>query len=66
MEVTDIARLATSMAQTKIHQQVGVAVLKKALDMEGSTVLALLQALPAVPSAANLPANLGQNINTTA
>jgi len=66
MEVTDIARMATSMAQTKIQQQVGVAVLKKALDIEASTALALLQALPAAPSAANLPANLGQNINTTA
>jgi len=66
MEVTDIARLATSMAQTKIQQQVGIAVLKKALDVEASTALALLQAIPPVPSIANLPANLGQNINTTA
>ena len=66
MESTDIARLATSMAQTQFRQEVGVAVLKRALDMEASTALALLQALPAVPSAANLPANLGQNINTTA
>lgn len=66
MQATDIARLATSMAQTQIRQEVGVAVLKKALDMEASTALALLQAIPAMPSAANLPPNLGQNINTTA
>ena len=66
METTDIARLATSMAQTQLQQQVGVAVLKKALDTQASGVLALLQALPPAEPAANLPAHLGQNINTTA
>jgi hypothetical protein len=66
MEVNDIASLATIMTQTQLKQQVGIAVLKKALDMEGSTALTLIQALPTAPSAANLPANLGQNINTTA
>lgn len=66
MDVTDIASLATSMAQTQQKQAVGMAVLRKAIDMQGDTALALLQALPAVPSAANLPAHLGQNVNTTA
>lgn len=61
METMDIARLASSMAQMQLQQQVGVAVLKKALDAQASGALALLQALPPV-----LPAHLGQNINTTA
>jgi hypothetical protein len=66
MEVTDIASLATQLSQTRLQQQVGVAVLKKALDAEASTALALLRALPPVQSIVNLPGHLGQNINTTA
>ena len=47
---------------------VGVAVLKKAIDIEAQSAMALIAALPQPPqqSAANLPSNLGQNINTTA
>jgi hypothetical protein len=47
---------------------VGVAVLKKAIDIETQGSMALINALPQppLPSAANLPPNLGQNINTTA
>lgn len=66
MEVTDIARLATGMAQEKFQQEAGIAVLKKALEAQSSTALALLQALPPVQPAPNLPAHLGQNINTSA
>ncbi len=66
MEVTDIASLATQMSQIRLQQQVGVAVLKKALDAAASTALTLLQALPPAQSVANLPSHLGRNINTTA
>lgn len=47
---------------------VGVSVLKKALDIQAQGAMALIAALPQPPqqSAANLPPNLGQNINTTA
>lgn len=65
MDTSSIASLATSMASTATGQAVGVAVLKKAMDIEANGALALLQAIPPVP-AANLPAHLGQNINTTA
>ncbi|MEC4721818.1 YjfB family protein [Noviherbaspirillum sp. CPCC 100848] len=65
MEVTDIARLATTMASTATSQAVNVAVMKKAMDIQASSAAALLQALPPV-SSANLPPHLGQNINTTA
>jgi len=65
MEVTDIARLATTMASTSTAQAVNVAVMKKAMDMQASSAAALLQALPPV-TPANLPPHLGQNINTTA
>jgi hypothetical protein len=47
---------------------VGVAVLKKANDIQAQTAMALINAIPQPPqqSAANLPPHLGQNINTTA
>ncbi|HCI14649.1 MAG: hypothetical protein A2063_10390 [Gallionellales bacterium GWA2_60_142] len=47
---------------------VGIAVLKKAIDIEAQSAMALIAALPQPPqqSAANLPANLGQNIDTIA
>ena len=61
MDVNGIASLATNMAQERTGQEVGVAILKKALDIQASSAMALIDALP--PS---LPPNLGQNVNTTA
>lgn len=66
MDVTGIAALATAMSQARLQQEVSMTVLKKALDQQGTTALALIEALPAVQSAANLPAHLGQTVNTTA
>jgi hypothetical protein len=60
MDVTSIASLATNLSAAKTEQQVGIAVLKKAMDVESAGAVALINA---IPSAANLPANLGQNIN---
>lgn len=65
MDVSSIASLATTIAETATRQEVGVAVMKKAMDIQASSAEALLQALPPV-SGANLPPHLGQNINTTA
>lgn len=66
MDVISIASLATQMAATRTEQQVGIAVAKKAMDIESAGALALIAAIPqagVAPSAANLPAHLGQNIN---
>jgi hypothetical protein len=60
MDVMSIASLATSLSSAKVDQEVGIAVLKKAMDVETAGATALINA---IPSAANLPANLGQNIN---
>ena len=65
MDTKSIAHLATTLANTATNQAVGVAVLKKAMDVQASSATALLQALPPVTSA-NLPPHLGQNVNTTA
>jgi len=44
---------------------VGLAVLKKAMDSEAQSAAALINALPQPPQQ-NLPPNLGRNINVTA
>lgn len=64
MEVSGIAALATSIAETGVKQEVGYAVLKKAQQIEGATASQLIDALPKVQR--NLPPNLGNTINTTA
>ncbi len=65
MEVNNIAGLVTSLASTVTNQAVGIAVLKKAMDIQASSATAMLEALPPATSV-NLPPHLGQNVNTTA
>jgi len=66
MDVTGIANLATTIADTSNRTEVSYAVLKKAQDVQASSAQALIEAIPPAPAAANLPSHLGQNINTTA
>jgi len=66
MDVTGIAHLATTMAETSTNQAISIAVLKKAINISAEGALALIQAIPDNTSAQNLPSHLGQNINTTA
>jgi hypothetical protein len=66
MDVSGIAQLSTSIADTGTKQAVGVAVLKKAQDIQASSAAALIEAIPPVPAAPNLPSHLGNTINTTA
>jgi hypothetical protein len=65
MDVQNIAQLAVNLATTTTNQAIGIAVLKKAMDVQASSAAAMLEALPPV-SGANLPPHLGQNIDTTA
>ncbi len=66
MDITSIAGASSSMAETGIKQEVGIAMLKKAQDIDKASAAALIQALPSPSPAQNLPANLGNTINTTA
>lgn len=66
MDVTGIASVATSMAEFSANQAVGIAVLKKAMDLNAAGALALIEAIPAANQTANLPLHLGKNVNTTA
>jgi hypothetical protein len=47
---------------------VGLTVLKQAVNIEAQSVIALIESIqqPSQQSSANLPPNLGQNINLTA
>lgn len=66
MDVTGIANVATTMADANTNQAVSIAVLKKAIDLNAASALALIEAIPDNSSAQNLPTHLGKNINTTA
>jgi hypothetical protein len=53
MDVSSIARLATTIADTSNRQDVGVAVLKKAQDLQASSAAALVEAIPPLPDSHN-------------
>lgn len=63
MDVTSIAKLSTSMAETGIRQEVGMTMLKRAMDIEASSAAQMIASLP---QAQNLPSHLGNSINTKA
>jgi len=67
MDVTGIAKLSTALTTAKTSEEVGTAVLKKALDLSASTASALIAATaPAPAPVARQPAHLGNTIDTTA
>ncbi|MFZ6749456.1 YjfB family protein [Undibacterium sp. Ren11W] len=66
MDVNGIANVASTLADVGTSQAVSLAVLKKAIDFGTESATALIEAIPQAPSLPNLPAHLGQNINTTA
>jgi hypothetical protein len=66
MDVMGIAKLATSIAETGTRQDVGIAMLKKAQDLQASTATQLLDAVQSASPAPNLPPHLGKHVNTTA
>lgn len=67
MDVSSIAGLATDLSQSRQNQAVGIALLKKTMEIQGQTANALIDAISQVPSVPlNLPEHLGKNINTVA
>lgn len=62
MDISNIASLATNMAQQRNDMDISVAVFKKALDVQSSAALSLIEAIPTV----SLPSHLGNTVNTTA
>jgi hypothetical protein len=64
MDAMGIAKLATSIADTGLRQDVAVAMVKKTQDIQADTAAQLIDAMK--QSTPNLPAHLGNHINTTA
>ena len=64
MDVTGLSKLSTTIADTGTKQEVDLAILKRAQQVETSTADALVQGLPQPNQ--NLPAHLGSKVNTTA
>lgn len=64
-DVTSIAALATQLANIRNGQAVGIAVLKKALDIEKNSAAIMLQMLDAA-APQGITSSLGGNIDTYA
>lgn len=62
--VSGIASLASALSQAQTGDAVGIAVLKKSIDLQAQGALQLIQAIPQL--AANSPPNLGNGVNTFA
>ena len=66
----DLAAIASgsqsNISDAGVSQTVANDVLKKAIDIDQSNATALIQAVPQTPTTPKLPANLGNNVNTTA
>ena len=64
MDASAIANAANAFSTAQVGDAESATVLKKALEVEAQGAAALVNALSR--PAANLPAHLGQNINTVA
>jgi hypothetical protein len=64
-DVASIAALATQLANIRNEQAIGIAVLKKALDIEKNSAAIMLQALEATGPAV-VTSSLGARIDTYA
>ena len=66
MDVSGIANLASSMSQARSDDAISLALLKKTMDMQASIAAQMIATVNAVPTVSNLPAHIGQNVNTVA
>lgn len=66
MDIEGIAAVASGMAQERTANAVSIAMLKKTLDLQGVTVLTLINAASEAPAARNRPPHLGNHIDVTA
>jgi hypothetical protein len=66
MDISGIAKLSTTIAETGKKDEVAMTMLKKTQDMQKSAVTQILDGITTPPPVQNLPAHLGNKINTTA
>jgi hypothetical protein len=65
MDVNNIASMAVTMANQRTADALGIAVLKKALEIQASSAMALINAMER-PAADSRPPHLGNTIDTQA
>jgi len=66
MEISSaVSSQTASLAQQKVGDAVGIKVLEKAMDIQGSSALALVEST-SQPSNENRPSHLGKNVDVTA
>lgn len=65
MDVSGLTGLSSALEQAKTGNDLGVQVLKKAMDVEAQGAMQLIQALPQ-PQGTNNPPHLGQNVDVKA
>ena len=63
MDILEIAQTATGFEQYKLQQEVGVKVLKTALDFNNSLAIQLIQELSQTSTLKNNPTNTGKIID---
>lgn len=61
--VNSLVNLSTYMAQTKTDQAKDIALLKQAIHLQEAGALALIESLPALPTAEISSSSLGQNVD---
>ena len=66
MDVSSIAKAASTIADTGTRQDVDIAVQKRAQEIAASTATQMIDAVKDPSTVQNLPEHLGQNVNTTA
>lgn len=65
MDLSPISGTVSSTAGAQEGTAIGIAVLKKVIDIETQNAMQLIQSLPQ-PTPANNPPNLGQGVDTFA
>lgn len=63
MDITSMSSLSAVLSQAQASDAVGIAVLKKAMDIQEQTAMQLIQALP---QPASNPPNLGNHVDVRA
>ncbi|MBS1227624.1 MAG: hypothetical protein H6R17_901 [Proteobacteria bacterium] len=64
MDISSVGSISAAVSQAQTGDAVGIAVLKKAIDLQAQGALQLIESLP--QPATNSPPNLGQGVNTFA
>lgn len=61
-----VSSSSSNISDAGVSQSVAIDVLKKAENIDQSNATALIQGITPPPAAPNLPAHLGNNVNTVA